>query len=156
MRTELRCRDQILAMLKKNLLKAQGRMKQQYDMYHKDMHFEVADCVCLRLQSYKQTRIAFRKKVKLCPRFYGPYQVLQPVRQLAYKVDLALEWRIHLVFHVSYLKKKLRPNVHVVPTWPLINNVGEIQSEPERILARRMKKVSDRVVTEIVIKWRGC
>lgn len=53
MRTELRCRDQILAMLKKNLLKAQGRMKQQYDMYHKDMHFEVADCVCRRLQSYK-------------------------------------------------------------------------------------------------------
>lgn len=44
---------------------------------------------------------------KLAPKWIGPYQVVQVVNPVAYKVELPESYRIHPVFHVSMLK----PNV---------------------------------------------
>lgn len=93
--------------------------------------------------------------MKLSPRFYGPYRILQRVRQLAYKLDLSSKTRMHPIFHILNLKKRLGSNLTIVPTLPPISNLGDIQPELERVLVKRIKKVSNGVMIEVVIKCKG-
>jgi hypothetical protein len=46
-------RQEVLKILKDNLVMAQNRMNQQVDQHHSERDFEVGDSVFLRLQPYK-------------------------------------------------------------------------------------------------------
>lgn len=54
---QLRSRQQLLAILKHNLVQAQNSMKLQADQHQSNMVFEVGNWVYLRLQPYKQQSI---------------------------------------------------------------------------------------------------
>ena len=85
---------------------AQNRMKQQVDQHRSERSFIVGDWVFLRLQPYKKMSLKQAKKDnKLSPKYYGPYKVLQRIGTMVYKLDLPIASRVHLVFHVSCLKK---------------------------------------------------
>jgi hypothetical protein len=56
--------------------------------------------VYLRLQPYVQTSVALRSSHKLSFRYFGPYKILQHVGQVAYKLELPPDARIHPVVHV--------------------------------------------------------
>ena len=45
------------------------------------------------------------KDNKLSPKYYGPYKVFQKIAIMAYKLELPASSWVHLVFHVSFLKK---------------------------------------------------
>jgi len=75
--------------------------------------------------------------------------------QVAYKLDLPSESRIHPVFHVSCLKRKLGYLSIPIPTLPLVDSQGEIQPEPEKLLDRRVRKVHNQVVVEVLVQWKG-
>ena len=95
----------MLAYLKENIHQAQNRMKQQVDQHCSKRQFQEGDQVFLRLQPYKQTSLKDKGCQKLSPKFYGLYQVLQCIGEVAYKIALPLTAKIHPVFHVSCLKK---------------------------------------------------
>jgi hypothetical protein len=67
----------------------------------------MGDSVFLRLRPYRQMRVALRRKLKLSPRYYGPFQVTQRINSAAYKLDMPVSSQIDPIFHVSNLKKKL-------------------------------------------------
>ena len=77
---ELRSRDELLQILKKNLEKAQSRMKRFYDLKHSERNFEVGDLVYLKLQQYKQNSVQRRVFHKLSAKYYG---ILKCWRRLA-------------------------------------------------------------------------
>lgn len=104
-------REHILRQCKVNFEVAQVRMKQYADKNRTDREFVVGDWVYLKLQPYRQTSIALRKKLKLCAKFYGPYKVLSRVGKVAYRLDLLVGAKIHPEFHISQLKKKIGNNV---------------------------------------------
>jgi hypothetical protein len=69
--------QQVLQILKDNLIMAHNHMKQQEDQHCSERSFEVGDWVFLRLQPYKQMSLKHAKKDnKLSPKYYDPYKVL--------------------------------------------------------------------------------
>lgn len=117
--------------------------------------FEVGNWVYLRLRPYRQMTVALRKNLKLSPQYFGPFQVIQKVGKVAYKLDLPLESHIYPKFHVSNLKKKLGSNSEPSPGLHIITTEGTLTPEPEKILLRRMKKRGNRVEVEVLTQCKG-
>ena len=104
---ELQTRDEVLPELCQNIKAAQARMKQNADKHRREKEFKVGDWVYLRLQPYRQNSVAFRKNLKLSPRYYGPFHIIEQVGAMSYKLKLPEGSKIHPLFHVSNLKEKL-------------------------------------------------
>ncbi|XP_031108702.1 uncharacterized protein LOC116013193 [Ipomoea triloba] len=100
-------RMHMMTALKDNLRIAQQRMKHYADKNRSERSFVVGDWVYLKLQPYKQVTMAVIRNVKLSSKFYGPYEVLERVGQVAYKLKLPAGALIHPVFHISQLKRRV-------------------------------------------------
>ncbi|GKC50346.1 putative reverse transcriptase domain-containing protein [Tanacetum coccineum] len=76
--------------------------------------FEVEDQVLLKVSPWKGV-IRFGKKGKLTPRYVGPFEILERIGPVAYRLRLPKELSsVHDTFHVSNLKKCLaNANLHV-------------------------------------------
>ena len=135
--TLLHSRQQMLSLLKQNLVVAQARMKQQSDLHRTKREFQIGDWVYLRLQPYKQQSVAYRASHKLSPRFFGPFEILQRVGPVAYSLDFPTSSCIHPAFHVSCLKAKLGHNSAPLPSLPSVTSQGILAPEPVAILQTR-------------------
>ena len=152
----LRDRDAILRELRYNLLQAQNRMKCQADQHRRDASFAVGDYVYLKLQPYRQTSVAFRGSMKLAPRFFGPYQVIEKVGSVAYKLALPPGSQIHNVFHVSLLRRHLGSITPTSTQLPPVSDTSIILPQPEVVLDRHViSKGKYRPKSEILVKWVG-
>ena len=71
----------------------------------KDIEYEVGDKVFLNVSPWRKV-LRFRKKGKLSPRFIGPYEVLERIGPVAYRLALPPKLaKLHDVFHVYMLRK---------------------------------------------------
>jgi hypothetical protein len=85
------------------------------------MEFEVGDHVYLRVFPMKCVR-RFGIKGKLAPHYIGPYAIIDKYGPLSYQVELPSKLSgVHNVFHVSQLKRCLKPptDVDMEDTVPL-------------------------------------
>jgi hypothetical protein len=114
----LTSREAILHTLKENLVMAQNRIKKQADQGHSEHQFAEGDQVFLRLQPYKQTSLKAEHYQKLAPKFYGPYTILKCVGQVTYQLALPINSKIHIVFHVSCLKKVIGAKCQIQTNLP--------------------------------------
>lgn len=77
--------------------------------------------IFLKLQPYMQSSLAPQANQKVSFKFFGPYQVLARVGDVAYKLDLPASSSTHPVFHVSKLKKAAGTGHQVSPSIPPLN-----------------------------------
>jgi hypothetical protein len=102
----------------------------------------VGDWVYLKLQPYAQTSLAPRANQKLASKFFGPFQVISRVGNVAYELQLPAATAIHHVFHVSQLKTAV-PTSHSVSALPQALDGLQI---PVKILQRRVSTTDHAVV----------
>ena len=98
-------RDKVLQQLKSNLRRAQNYMKMQADKKRREFQLQIGDLALVKLQPYRQHSVALQKNQKLGMWFFGPFEVLEKIGTMAYKLRLPDTARIHPVFHISLLKK---------------------------------------------------
>ena len=148
---KMRPRQQLLALLKQNLVAAQERMKVNADKHKIERKFAVGDWVYLKLLPYKQKSMKEKHLGKLAPRYYGPFQVLHRVGKVSYRLDLPPNSRIHPTFHVSCLKEKLGKHVAVVPSLPSMDAAGNLSPKPVAILENRTHNLRSRTITQDLV-----
>ncbi|XP_022841995.1 uncharacterized protein LOC111365692 [Olea europaea var. sylvestris] len=79
----------------------------------KELTFEVGEKVFLKVAPMKGI-LRFGKKGKLSPRFIGPFEILEKIGNVAYRLALPLKLSAVHVFHVSILRKYISNPNHVV------------------------------------------
>ena len=98
--------------IQKRLLAVQNRQKQYADPRRREVTFNVGDKVFLKVAPMKGI-MRFGKKGKLSPRYVGPFEILDKVGDVAYRLALSPSLsNVHNVFHVSMLARYI-PNHHM-------------------------------------------
>jgi hypothetical protein len=147
-------REDILCILKENLVMAHYRMKQQADQGCSERQFVEGDQVFLRLQPYKQTSIMVKHCQNLAPKFYGPYTVLKRVGQVTYQLALPSQSKLHPIFHVSCLKKVIGTRCQIQTNLPELAGEGSIWIQPEAVLDQRERRLRQRTIKEVLVQWK--
>ena len=136
--------------------------KHHYDRSHQPLFLKVGDYALLRLhRGYSVPSITNRK---LGQQYVGPFQVVERVGRLAYRLDIPTNWRVHPVFTIAHLEpapppsddpfERPRPNqpesVHVE---------GDTEAwksyELDRLINKRRFRRGKGEVTEYLVKWKG-
>ena len=155
MALELTERDEALNQLKLHLLKAQQQMKAYADRKRRDLHFEIGEWVFLKLRPHRQQSVVKRINQKLAARFYGPFQVIAKVGEVAYKLKLPDQSRIHPVFHVSVLKKAVG-NYQVQGELPRELEINlEEDIYPDKILGSRITLQDGVAIPQSLVQWKN-
>jgi hypothetical protein len=130
---QLKNRDEFLDEIKSRLVQAQVTMKHTQDKSCRDAQYNVGDWVWLRLQQRKALGVTAAAPSKLGPKFYGPYQILQRIGEVSYKLQLPSRARIHDMFHVALLKKfEGTAPLQVVPSPDILH--GRVIPSPDKIV----------------------
>ena len=83
-------------------------------MRRRPLEFEVGNHVFLKVMP-KRGVVSFGKRGKLFPRFVGPFEILERVDTVAYRLALPPNMSgVHEVFHVSMLRKCTPDLAHMV------------------------------------------
>ena len=148
--------EEKVKMIRERLKVATDRQKSYADLKRKDIQFEIGDKVFLKVSPWKDV-MRFGKKGKLSPRFIGPYEVIEKVGPLAYRLALPLDLKkIHNVFHVSMLRRYRSDPSHVVSLETIeLRPDLTYDEEPVEILAREVKELRNKKIPLVKVLWRN-
>ena len=96
------------------------------------------------------------KKGKLSPRFIGPYEVLERIRPVAYRLALPPKLaKLHDVFHVSMLRKYRSDESHILTVQEVqVQQDFSYDEEPKAIMARKVKQLQNKQVSLVKVLWQ--
>ncbi|KAL0562094.1 hypothetical protein IC582_002544 [Cucumis melo] len=135
---------------------AQSRQKSYADVRRKDLEFEVGDKVFLKVAPIRGV-VRFERRGKLSPRFVGPFEILERIGPVAYRLALPPSLStVHDVFHVSMLRKYVSDPSHVVDYEPLeIDENLSYVEQPVEVLAREVKTLRNKQIPLVKVLWRN-
>ncbi|XP_022854379.1 uncharacterized protein LOC111375744, partial [Olea europaea var. sylvestris] len=90
----------------------------------------------------------FGKNGKVSPKYIGPFTITERIGNVAYKLDLPTSMsQVHLVFHVSMLRKYIGNLFHVLKNEPMeIKLVLTYEEKPVEILQREIKQLRSKKI----------
>nr|GEY64988.1 putative nucleotidyltransferase, ribonuclease H [Tanacetum cinerariifolium] len=123
---------------KEKLKEARTRQKSYADKHRRSLEFQPGDHVFMKVSPTRGVR-RFGIKGKLSPRFIGPFEILDRVGEVSYRLALPPQLsHVHDVFHVSLLRGYKYHPLHVI-TYPLDQIPTDLsyEEEPEAIIDRQ-------------------
>ncbi|GJR02831.1 hypothetical protein Tco_0525815 [Tanacetum coccineum] len=141
-------------LVKENPKAVIDRQKSYVDYRRKSLEFEVGDRVLLRVSPWKGV-VRFRKNDKLAPRYVGPFEILERIDPVAYRLRLPEELSgVHDTFHVSNLKKCLADaSLHVPLNEIKVDKTLRFIEEPVEILDREIKSLKRSKISLVKVRW---
>ncbi|GJV74817.1 putative reverse transcriptase domain-containing protein [Tanacetum coccineum] len=131
-----------ISQIKDRLKAVRDRQKSYADKRRKPLEFSVSDYVLLKVSPWKGV-VRFGKKGKLAPWFVRPFEIIEKVGPVAYRLDLIEELNgVQDTFYVSNLKKCLaNPTLQVPLDEIRVDAKLNFVEEPVEILERVFKKL---------------
>ncbi|GJU94785.1 hypothetical protein Tco_1319541 [Tanacetum coccineum] len=141
-----------VVLVKENPKAARDHQKSDVDYRRKPLEFKVRDRVLLKVTPWKSV-VYFGKKGKLVPRYVGPFEILERIGLVAYRLRLPEEVNsMHDTFHVLNLKKCLADaNLHVPLDEIKVDKTLCFVEEPVEIMDREIKKLKRRKITLVKV-----
>jgi hypothetical protein len=129
--------EQQVIQIKQNLKVTQNRHKSYADRKRTPREFKTGDHIYLRVRLRKSS-LRMGACAKLAPQYCGPFEVLDRVGPIAYRLALPPIVKEHNVFHVSLLKKYVHDSNQIID-WSMIQVELDIEflPEPQCILDRK-------------------
>src|SRR5262249_6119466 len=123
-------------------------------MRRRPLEFQVGEHVLLKISPTKGV-VRFGLRGKLNPRYIGPYEILERIEDVAYKLALppSLEG-IHDVFHVSMLRKYVRDPEEITALEPLEvqPNLSTVE-KPIKVIDTKEKILRRKVIRYVKVQW---
>ncbi|GJW50476.1 putative reverse transcriptase domain-containing protein [Tanacetum coccineum] len=106
---------------------------------------------------YGRTCSVVWKERKLAPRFLGPFEILERIGPVAYRLRLPEELSsVHDMFHVSHLKKCLADaNLHVSLDDIKVDKTLCFVEEPLEIMDREVKTLKCSKIPIVKVRWNS-
>ena len=147
--------EEKVQVIRKRLKAANDRQKSYADLKRRDIAYEVGDKVFLKVSPWMKI-LMFSKKGKLSLRFIGPYEVLERIGSMAYRLALPLELtKLHNVFHVSMLRRYRFDESHILPMQDVQVQANlSYDEEPKAILAQKVKQLRNKQVLLVKVLWQ--
>ena len=103
----------------------------------------------------KREVVRFNKREKLSPRFIGPFEILERVGTVAYRLALPPSMSgVHEVFHVSVLRKYTPDPAHVVDWGQIeVDTDGTFEEGPVRIVDSHDQVLRRKTVRLVLVLW---
>ncbi|XP_073133934.1 uncharacterized protein [Henckelia pumila] len=138
------------------MLTAQSRQKSYADKRRKDLEFAVGDQILLKISPRKGIRRVV-KKGKLQPRFVGPFEILERIGYVAYRLQLPESLsKLHNVFHVSQLRKFYTDSTPLLDaTLVELEQDLSYEEKPVRILDQKIKELRNKQIQLVKVLWRN-
>ena len=98
----------------------------------------------------------FGRKGKPSPRFIGPYEILERVGPVAYRLALPLELaKLHDVLHLSMLQRYRYDTSHILPVQDIrVQEDFTFDEEPKAILDREIRQLRNKQVPLVKVLWQ--
>jgi hypothetical protein len=143
-------------LIRDRLVTAQSRQKSYSDRRRRPLEFTVGDHVFLRVSPMKGV-LRFGKKGKLSPRFIGPFEILERVGPLAYRLALPPDLSgVHPVFHISMLRKYLYDPSHVISHEDVQLDENLSYTElPVAIIDKEVRRLRSKDIVSVKVLWKG-
>ncbi|GKC45096.1 putative reverse transcriptase domain-containing protein [Tanacetum coccineum] len=124
------------------------------DSGRKMMEYEVGENVLLKVSPWKGV-MRFGKRGKLALRYVGPFEILERIGPVAYRLRLPEELiGVHDTFHVSNLKKCLgNANLHVPLNEIKIDKTLRFVEEPVEIMDHEVKSLKRSRIPLVKVRW---
>ncbi|GJR07094.1 putative reverse transcriptase domain-containing protein [Tanacetum coccineum] len=145
-----------ISQIKDRLKVARDRQKSYADRRRKPLKFSVGDYVLLKVLPWKGV-VRFGKKGKLAPRFVRPFEILEKIGPVTYRLDLPVELNgVRDTFHVSNLKKCLADPTLQVPLDEIrVDAKLNFVEEHVEILKREFKKLKRSRIAIVKVRWNS-
>ncbi|KAL6220181.1 hypothetical protein ACLB2K_007938 [Fragaria x ananassa] len=146
----------VIKVVRERLKASQSRQKSYADVRRKDLEFQVGDWVFLKLSPWKWV-VRIGKRGKLNPRYIGPYEIIERVDSLAYRLVLPPKLsRIHNVFHISMFRKYIADPSHVLEEQPIsLQKDLSYEEEPVQILDRNEQVLRNKSIPLVKVLSRS-
>ena len=118
------------------------------------LEFEVGDHVFLKVMP-KRGVVRFGMRGKLLSRFIGPFEILERIGTVAYRLALPPSMSgVHEVFHFSMLRKYTPDPAHVVDWGQIeVDTDGTFEEGPVCILDSRDQVLRRKTVRLVLVLW---
>ena len=143
-----------IQLIRKRLFTAQSRQKSYADNQKRELEIQVGNHVLLKVSPTKGV-MRFGVRGKLSPRYVGPFEILEKIGAVAYRLALPPSLAgVHNVFHVSMLRKYVPDPNHVVELGPLqFREDLSYEEQPVKVVDRKEQVLRRRIIPYVKVQW---